>query len=801
MWECILAETLLQDLRYAVRGLRKNRSFTTVAVLTMALGIGAATAIFTVVNAVLLRPLPYPHPEELVYAQTILNNYPISPFAWSMDFAAWRDGSRTLGQVGTYMFTWFNLTGDGEAEHVMSGMASVSLFSLLGAHTMMGRLFLPEEDRHGAPPVAILSEALWRSRYKADPDIVGKGISLDGRLYAVVGVLPSTFVIPDEMPAQYALWVPLVLSSAGTPFHVVRIVGRLKSGVSLAASQAELNALILPTLRRGLKKTIVLSRWHDQITQGSRRALLLFLAAVGFLLLIACVNVATLLLSRAANRRKEMAVRLTVGAPRTRVIRQLLTESTLLALTGGSLGMVLAQWGKGLLISFISPDLPALEPIRLDYRVLLFTIGIAIATGFAFGLAPALQATRIPLNEVLKEAGRGTSEGKSGALLRNFLVICETALAMVLLVGGGLLYRSFLRARGLDLGFHTEQTLTLTIDPTLARYPTSKDQARFFEQVIEGIKDLNGVQSVAGSSFPPLGNRSGGVSGDIVEGRPDEMLMVYFDTVTPDYFRILHIPLTSGRYFSNSDREGAPGVAIVNQAFAHHFFPNESCVGKRLHSWVHRNDMLTIIGVVGDVRADWGRPPQPEIYVPYWQVSEPYITLFVHTSADPMHLVGAIRSQIAQIDKDQPPHDIATLDELRTKSLVPRRVNMLLLGAFAAMGLILASVGIYGVVAYSVSQHTHEIGVRMALGAERGDVLKVVVRQGIRSVLIGTGIGVAVSVGLTRFLQSMLFGVKATDPVTFVAVSLVLLVVAWLACYIPARRATKVDPMVALRYE
>jgi putative ABC transport system permease protein len=522
---------------------------------------------------------------------------------------------------------------------------------------------------------------------------------------------------------------------------------------------------------------------------------------VGFLLLIACVNVANLLLSRAAARQKEIAVRLTVGAGRTRIVRQLLTESALLALLGGMLGLALARSVKSLLISFISPNLPALGPIGLDYRVLGFCLALAVFTGLAFGLAPALQASKVSLNEVLKEAGRSGTEFRFGIFFRNLLVVSETALAMVLLVGAGLLFRSFLRVRGIDPGFRSAHILSLTIDLTLSKYPRAMDQTRFFERVIEGIKSLDGVKSVGGNGCPPLGNRLNSSSDMAVEGRSGKIPIAFLGNVSPDYFRTMGIPFKQGRDFSDNDHEGSPSVAIVNETFARRYFPNEICLGRRVESWAHKGDWLTIVGVVGDVRGWVEREPNPEIYLPYLQNGQPYMTLLVRTAGNPRLWDGAVRRVVASVDKDQPIHDLASLDELRAESLTSRRVNLLLLSVFAALGLVLASVGIYGVVTYSVSQRTHEIGVRMALGAEGSDVVKIVVGQGLFSVLIGTGIGVAASIGLTRFLQTMLFGVKPTDPITLVAVSLVLVLVAWLACYIPARRATKADPMVALRYE
>ena len=547
--------------------------------------------------------------------------------------------------------------------------------------------------------------------------------------------------------------------------------------------------------------SVVVSPWQEQITQESRLSLLLFLGAVGLLLLIACVNVANLLLSRAATRQKEMAVRLTVGAARARIVRQLLTESLLLALLGGLIGLALARSGKDLLIAFISPNLPALQPIGLDYRVLAFSLALAVVTGLAFGLAPALQASRVSLNEVLKEAGRSGGGLRSGILFRNLLVVSETALAMVLLVGAGLLLRSFLRVLGIDMGFKPEHTLCVSIDLTLSKYPTPKDQARFFQQVIEGIKSLEGVQSVAGSGMPPLGNRTGTIDGFAVEGRSEEIGGASFATISPDYFRTMGIPLKQGRDFGDNDRDGSPSVAIVNETFARRYFPNEICLGRRVSSWVHKKDWLTVVGIVGDTRHRVEKDPGPQIYVPYLQDGQPYMTLLVRTAGNPRLWEGAVRRQIASGDKDQPPHDFATLEQLEAASHTSRRVNLLLLSAFAGLGLILASVGIYGVVSYSVSQRTHEIGVRTALGASQSAVVKLVVSQGVRSALIGTCVGLAASFGVTRFLQAMLFGVKPADPATFLGTGLLWIAIVVLACYVPARRATKVDPMVALRYE
>jgi putative ABC transport system permease protein len=793
--------------------LGKDRGFTAVVVLTLALGIGATTAIFTVVNAVLLRPLPYPHPEQLVYVEE--NVGPayggIITVVGSDDFAVWENQSRTLSHVAAYTSSAANLTGGGEAERVVSGLASSSFYSLWGVQPMLGRVFLPEETRPGGPPVVILSEPFWKRRYGGDPSVIGRSITLDGKLRSVVGVLPASFVIPDEYKIDYALWMPLWREMKASPFQAVRVIGRLKPGVSLAAARTELDTIIQSTLKgltlpEGFTKRVVVLPLHEEITDKSRLSLLLFLGAVGFLLLIACVNVANLLMSRATCRQKEIALRLSVGAARTRIVRQLLTESVLLAVLGGLVGLGLARWVKDLLVRFISPNLPALEPISLDFKVLGFCLALAVVTGLVFGLAPALLASRVSLSEVLKEAGRSASESRSGRLFRNLLTVCETALAMVLLLGAGLLFRSFLRARRIEPGFKPQNILSLSVDLTLSKYPTPTEQSKFVQQAIERIKGLAGVESVGASTCPCL---FGGcawevtMTGPMIEGGLESLTTTAFEMISSDYFRTMGIPLMRGRNFTDDDREGLPRVAIVNQSFVRRYAHGQNCLGKSIMSWVvkHEKERMTIVGVVGDVRNKPDTEPEPEIYLPYLQAGMTHMVFVVRTARNPMRWAATVRSQIASVDKDQPTHDLMTLEELQAKSLTPQRVNMILLCTFAVLGLALASVGIYGVVSYSVSQRTHEIGVRMALGAERGDVLKIMVGQGLRSVLIGTAVGVAASFGLTRFLQSMLFGVKPTDPVTFVTVSLVLLVVAWLASYIPARRATKVDPMVALRYE
>jgi len=807
-----LLETLTRDLAYAARMLRRNPGFAATVVLTLGLGIGATTAIFTVVNAVLLRPLPYPEPDRLVYIAMSFGDPGDHAFSYTQDYAAWKSHSRTLSQIAGYMSFQANFTGGGEAERVTGGYATMSLFPLLGVQPAIGRTFLPEEDRPGGPPVAILSRAFWKRRFGGDPAVIGKALTLDANTYTVVGVLPATFLIPDRHESDYDLWVPFAISETGKAKAIMlQVIGRLKPGIGIGAVRSDLEPL-MQQFRRGRKRSVVVSDWHEKVAGGARRSLLIFLCAVSFVLLIACVNVANLLLSRAAAREKEMAVRRALGAAKGRVVQQLLTESMLLGLLGGIVGLALAFWGKNLLIAWISRNLPALDPIRLDYRVLAFNLGLGLLTGVAFGLAPALQASKVQLNESLKEAGRSAADGHSGHRLRNLLVVFEVALAMVLLCGAGLLLKSFLRMRGIDPGFRSDRILTLNVNLTLSQYPKPLDQTRFFQQAIERIKVLPGVQAVGAGTSIPLGGYSMTVSGMTIEGKPDADVASSLVMVSPDFLRTLTIPLVQGRYFGGSDREGSPSVVMVNESFAHRFFPGENCLGKRIQNPARKTDWMTIVGVVRDIRP-WAQvAAAPEMYLSYLQAEQVHLRmtggemgsemgLAIRTAGDPMSLAAAVRSQLALIDKSQPPHDVKTLDERRAGSLAPRRVNMLLVVTFAALALILGSIGIYGVVSYSVGRRTHEIGIRMALGARQGQILGMVLRNGLGLIAAGVAIGLLASAALTRLISSELWGVSATDPWTFAAVICVLAASGSAACLLPAWRAARVDPTRALRYE
>jgi predicted permease len=805
-------ETLARDLAYAARMLRRNPGFAATVVLTLGLGIGATTAIFTVVNAVLLRPLPYPGPDRLVYIASNWRDSGDSDFAYTADYAAWKNHNRTLSQIAGYMTFQANFTGGGEAERITGGYATMSLFPLLRVQPMLGRTFLPEEDRPGGPPVAILSHAFWKHRFGGEPSVIGKALTLDADTYTVVGVLPATFVIPDRHESNYDLWVPFAMSETGRAKAILaQVVGRLKPGVGINAAHADLGALVYQ-VRRGMTKRTIVSEWHERVAGGARRSLLIFLCAVSFVLLIACVNVANLLLSRAAARDKEMAVRRALGAGKGRVLQQLLTESMLLGLLGGVVGLALAFWGKNLLIAWISRNLPALDPIRLDYRVLAFNLGLGLLTGVAFGLAPALQASQVQLNESLKEAGRSAADGRSGHRLRNLLVVFEVALAMVLLCGAGLLLKSFLLMRGIDPGYRSDRILTLNVNLTHSQYPLPVEQTRFFQQAIERIGVLPGVQAVGAGTSLPLGGYSMIVSGLTIEGKPDADTAVSLVMVSPDYFRTLATPLVLGRYFGDSDREGSPSAVIVNESFTRRFFPGENCLGRRIQNSGRKTDWITIVGVVRDIRPWPEVATAPEMYLSYLQAEQVHLRmtggemgsemyLAIRTAGDPMKLAAAVRSQIAQVDKSQPPYDMKTLDERRAGSLAPRRVNMLLVVTFAALALILGSIGIYGVVSYSVGRRTHEIGIRMALGAHQGQILGMVLGNGLGLIAAGVAIGLLASAGLTRLISSELWGVSATDPWTFAAVICVLAASGLAACLLPAWRAARVDPTRALRYE
>ena len=818
--------TLWQDIRYGIRMLMKNPGFTAVAVLTLALGIGANTAIFSVVNAVLLRPLPYPEPDQLVQLRVHWSGSPSSVIG-STTFVEIKAQSQALARIAAYSGGEMTLTGVGSAERVVAGAVTADFFPLLGVQPALGRNFTQEEDTPNGPRAAILGHGLWQSRFGGDPDVLDRTITLNQQSYTVVGILPAHF----QYPEGFQLWTPLALGETGGTFvkygegmMLLKAIARLKPGVTLQQAQAELQTIAQriqpggPTATPGgnprprgggAEGVLTLVGLHEQVVGDVKGALLVLLGAVAFVLLIACANVANLLLARAATRQREMAVRAALGAGRWRVVRGLLTESVLLSLAGGGLGLLLAFWGVQALGQWSDVSLLAMRGIGIDAWVLAFTLGVSMITGLAFGLAPAVQAWRTDVNAALKEKGRGDTGGHRNRL-RHLLVVSEVALALVLLIGAGLLIKSFSRLMEVNPGFRTDGVLTFQV--TLTEGKSSPQKVNFIEQIVERLKALPGVQAAAATDSLPLTHFERITPAEI-EGRPPidwsrvkpgEVTPVSRPTVTLDYFNAMGIAVRNGRAFTAQDARPTAGTVIVNEAFEKHHFPGESAVGKRIHllgssagaTW------LTVVGVVNDVRQNGlAGDVTLEVYTPVLEDAGGTLSFVIRTAGAPASLASAALAAVAQVDRNQPVHNVMTMEQRLANTMTSRRLNVILLGSFAAVALLLAAVGIHGVMSYLVTQRRREIGLRMALGAQQTDVLRLVIQRG----MILTGLGLAVgwigSFGMTRFISSLLYEVSPTDPLTFVLVSLVLTGTALLACYVPARRAAKIDPMVALRYE
>ncbi len=808
-------ETMWQDLRYGARVLLKNPGFTLIAVVTLSLGIGANTAIFSVVNAVLLRPLPFENPDQLVMIwQTNPERGILQDLVSSPNLHDWQQQSRTFGQIAAFNPRGFSLTGTDEPEQLPGTFVSVELFPMLGASPLLGRNFLPDEGRPGGNRAVIISFALWQRRFGGDPNLVGKSLTLNDAIYTVVGIMPAKFQFPiqGQFPIPVSeVWAPLAID----PAQVNRgdrglfTIGRLQPGVSIEEAQAEMDTIAqrlaeqYPDSNRGIGVHIV--GYHQQLTGNLRAALLILLGAVVFVLLIACANVANLLLARAATRQRELAIRTALGAGRSRLMRQLLTESVLLSLLGGALGLALALWNFNAIVAALPAHMPRAAEIQIDRQVLVFTFAVAVMTAVIFGLVPALQASSLNLNEALKESGGKGTGGFVRHRVRSLLVVTEVALALVLLVGAGLLIKSFHRMQQVNAGFNPENVLSVPVVIPQSRYPDGNARAAFINRIMEKMKALPGVQAVAGVTILPLSGEYSSAS-FIVEGQtvsPEGRNVANMRAATPDYFRVMGIPIIKGRGFTEQDHSDAPTVVIINESFERLYFPDEEPIGKRVISPASSNGIpMTIVGVVGDVRN--GGPedePRPEFYYSYFQNPIRFMFMAIRTSAEPAGLIPAIRREIWSEDKDLPLASISTLEQMLSKTTAQRRFNLLLLGLFSGLAFVLAVVGIYGVVSYAVTQRTHEIGLRLALGAQPGDVRKLVIRQGMIPVVTGIAIGLSGALALTRLMKSLLFGVSATDPLTFVGLSLLLVVVALVACWIPAGRATKVDPMVALRYE
>jgi predicted permease len=807
-------EATLQDLRFGVRMLRKNPGFTIVAVLTLALGIGANTAIFSIVNCVLLKPLPFRDADEIVTIQTIVQDKGGSQqFRWDVvfdpDFKEWREQNHVFQQMAAYGSGQTTLLSGGEPERIGSAEVTVDFFALLGVRPLVGRTFLPEEHQLGGPRSAMLGEHLWRDRFGGNPSVIGRQITLDGQGVTVVGVLPDQFKFPSECD----VWTSMVLNTnRGNASH--RALARLKPGVTLQQAQAEMDTIshrlaqTLPASAPGKGAGLVFLQ--EQIVGSTRSLLFVFLGAVGFVLLIACANVANLLLARAATRQKEVQIRVALGASRLRIARQLLTESILLAAAGGVIGLLLALGGVELIVAFVPPNLvPRIEEVGLDARMLGFNFGLSFLTGIAFGLAPAWQAARSNPNGALKAGGNQSSDRRQH-FLRQALVAAEISVSIVLLLGAGLMLKSFSRLHHVKLGFNPERTLTLSLSLPSEGYPNSDKVRAFYREALEQIQALPGVRAAALANAAPLGSGGVRIYGDFsVEGQPAlEHLWSSKIAASHDYFRTMGIPLLKGRFFTTTDDERAPGVAIISERLARFLWPNDSPLGKRLQLGIGPMTQLWlgVVGVVGDVRQDdLGAEPPSGLYVPYQQVSQAFfletMTLVVRTAQEPRTLAVAIRKAIQSIDPTLPIFDIHTMDELVSMKVGHQRFDAWLLGGFSAIALMLALVGIYGVVSYGVTQRTREIGIRLALGAQRHDVIKVVVSQGMKAVLIGVLCGTLAAIALTRLLAAELYSVRPTDPTTFACVVSVFIGVALASCLIPARRAARVNPVEALRYE
>jgi putative ABC transport system permease protein len=804
-----LEDEMFQDLRFGLRMLLKHKGFTAIAILTLSLGVGANTAIFSIVNAVLLRPLPFAEPERLLWFGGWVGNdkeQGVTP----ADFLDYREQCQSFMQIAASVSDGIpmNLSGGGEPERIKGGYVTANYLDVFGVKPALGRTFAAEEGLEGGDRAVVLSHALWERRFGADPSIINQTITLDKRNATVIGVMPPQF----QYPTGVELWLPFSFPASpqsafrSREFHFLRPVARLKPGVSRAQAQAEVETIArrLQTLypKTNANQSLFLMPLQERLVGNIRLTLLTLLGAVGCVLLIACANVANLLLARASARGREIAVRSALGAGRGRVVRQLLTESLALAALGGLGGMLLAKWGVKLLVALGADYLPRADEVRINAPVFGFTLAVALLTGLLFGLAPALQSARLDLTEALKEGGRGAGSGRHRHRTLNLLVVGEVALAMMLLIGAGLLINSFVRLQQVNSGFDEKNLLTARIDiPNPYGQPEKKQQ--FFEQLQQRVAALPGVDAVGMVTELPLANQSANFKFKI-EGRPEPAPGQDPDAdirnVNHDYFRAMRIPLLKGRSFTEADVRGNAKVVVISDELARLYFAGEDPLGQRLLAGSSSRESYEIIGIVGDVRhRGLARVLRQTLYFPSLRLG--YTNLVIRTTNDPVNLAAAVRREVTAIDPNQPIANIKTMERWVSESVAQPRFRTLLLGLFSGAALLLAMVGIYGVMSYAVSQRVHELGVRMALGARAGDVLRLVIKQGMRLTLAGVAIGLAAAFMLTRLIEDLLFGVRATDPLTFATIALLLTGVALVACYLPARRATKVDPMVALRRE
>lgn len=797
-------DSLWQDLRYAVRMLVKRPAFTLIAILTLALGIGINTSIFSVINSVLLKPLPYQDPEKLV---TLRSNES------APDLADVRDWSKSYVSLGGIVTMPLDFTGGGEPAQWRTGLVTGGYFETLGVTPLLGRTVGFDDDKEGNPFVLVLSHEMWQTQFGGDAQILGRTVPLSGNTYTVIGVMPASFKSPRETVEGWApLHVVNPLAAKYRGVHFLRSYLRLKDTVTIAQAQAELRGidqrLAAAHPAENKNRRALLFGLQERIVGQSRTALLVLFGAVTLVLLIACVNFASLLLARAAEREREFVIRAALGAGRGRLVRQLLTESILIAVAGGALSIMFAMWGIDLLIALKPEDLPRLDEIAIDRRVLFFTLGVSVTVGLIFGLMPAWTSSRSQVGEALKEGGRSATAGSAKQRMRKALVVLETAFAVVLLIGAGLLIRSFSQLRAVNTGFNSENMLTMRIELPEARYKEIPKQTNYRRAVLAEVNSLPGVEAALVSELPLSGES---LNHDFtVEGRPpaapgDEP-SVETRSVEGDYFRVMRIPLLAGRHLTEQDNENAQLVGVVNEALVRQYFPNENPIGARVR-WARDEQInwITIVGVAGDVK-HFGLSDSelPALYTPYSQSRREWkrwMNLAIRSPQETAALAATVKSRLWKIDSQIPATKVRSMAEVISTSVATERFNMLLLGIFAGLALVLAGIGIYGVVAYSVTQRTHEIGIRVALGAQSKDVMRLVLGQGMSLVLIGLGIGLAAAFGLTRLMRTLLFNISPGDPATFALVAFVLIFIALLACLIPARRATKVDPMISLRYE
>jgi putative ABC transport system permease protein len=810
---------LLQDLRFALRQLRKSPGFTAVAVITLALGIGANTSIFSVVNGVLLRPLEFPDADRLVRVWHVPppKSFPgMTTFAVSAaNYLDWERQNHVFEGMAIYTFHGFTLTGSDKPEQIDACAATAGFFSTLGVQPMLGRVFLPEEDQPGRSNVVVLSHRFWQEHFGSNPGIVGHDITMDGRSILVAGVMPASFQFPEF--AQ--MWTPMAWTDqekAVRGEHHSVVVARLRRGVDLKQAQAEMNTISsrleqqYPADDKGWGAVVV--PLHADMVSDVRPALLVLLGAVAFVLLIASVNVANLALARTFSRQKEIAIRTALGATSARVLRQVLIESVLLALLGGALGLTFARAGIRLIMAFLADKLPHSIAVGLDAKVLAFTAAISIAAGILAGVLPALRLTRGDVNQALKQGLGRTDADSSGNRTRSILVVSEVALSLILLVGAGLMIRSFQMLHGVNPGFDSSNVLTMTAMVSRAKFPAAAQQIAFFEQVLQRVRTLPGVETAGVVDDIPL-NNEGSHQPVAIEGRPtlpmSEQPEVDVRLISRGYMGALHIPIMRGRDFADTDLVGRPAVVLISESMARQFWPGEDALGKRLTLTFSPEAVREVVGIVGDVKLDGLDQTRPSatLYSPLDQVSSAGgwnsfpMTLVVRSVSGSAGMVSAVSNVVHEVDREMPLRDIQTMDDLVANSLSQQRFNMLLLGAFAALALLLAAVGIYSVLSYSVKRSLREIGIRLALGARLGDVLRMVVFEGMKPTLLGVAIGAGGALALGRLLSGLVYGVKPTDPFTFVAVAFLLTAIALLASIIPAYRATKVDPMIALRYE